>query len=1012
MEKCEYVSFIETFDAYPCTPLQSGMIARALKDPAAYTNQLVLDYPELMDKIKLENAIKTVSDAHDILRTSFVSLDRGIYQILRPKLAVAVSVSSDLNIYLQDDISRGFSLTEQTWFRVALINETGCSSKVVFTIHHVLYDGWCLGTILKDILDAYHGKHISKSATFKSVVEFIESQNVEQAETFWKNYLSNLEVFKGFGYVAPNTSDAGILKEKSVKMEDLKLVASKHRTTHANICKSAWSLCLKLFMQSSDVIFGNVISGRDIPVDNVETIVGPLINTVPCRIIIEKDMKLSKFIEMVAEDHAAVSEFSQFSVTSIQKWSSIGADQKIFNTLLAYESLPNMDVEEGKNSLSFKSAIESSGNFNEFDLQLALFPMGESLEIDLRYDNTVLNDAFARQVCTAFEDILTGLVKSLSTGGEETVGDLLRVSLKEQELLCQIGTGDVVELGYETAYGGFEYFAARCPEEVAIEYKDVRVTYRELDEQSNTLASVLSCFNLVPGDFVGILSVRSIEMISGMLATLKSGAAFVPIDSSIPFERIGYIIQHSNCKVVLYHEDVDKSLIEQIGESTATVCLSETSKDLFNSVEIDSDSPAYAVFTSGSTGKPKGVVVSHRSLTNFTTTKPNLLDVSLGTRVAQLASISFDMSLGEIFCTLNNGGRLILREEEDYFAAIRKANTIFTTPTALLKIDVNEYPDLQLVVVGGELFQSRVLDNWPSRVTLRHAYGPTEITIVSTAGDMLPTDEITIGRPLPNTVQYIVDKELNLVPFGVPGELVIGGTGVSMGYLNRPDLTAERFIQNSFTNDGGLIYRTGDLCRWTSEKKIQILGRLDDMVKVKGYRIELDEVSIAIISHNSVTAAKTIVKDDMLLSFVTPLTADIEQIRDMLSDKLPVYMIPSKFIALESFILNSNGKIDKAVLLNMKIDTSVELPIMTDEIEMADIWAKILKVDKSKIGRHSSFFELGGDSIIAIQLVMEVRRRGYELSTSTVFKASTLARMTDAMKANKISPLSKTLHIR
>jgi non-ribosomal peptide synthetase component F len=281
----------------------------------------------------------------------------------------------------------------------------------------------------------------------------------------------------------------------------------------------------------------------------------------------------------------------------------------------------------------------------------------------------------------------------------------------------------------------------------------------------------------------------------------------------------------------------------------------------------------------------------------------------MGDKVAQLASISFDICVSEIFNTLVVGGTLILRVERDYFEAVRKANIVITTPTSLLKMDPKDYPNLKIVVAAGENLQQSIVDKWTPFVNLKNAYGPSETTCGCTTGDLTTGKAVTIGKPLPNTLHYIVDKHMQLVPIGVAGELVIGGPGVALGYLNRPDLTKEKFVPNHFLKDGTTMYRTGDVCKWNEEGEIQIMGRMDDMVKVKGYRIELDEVAAALQRHPSVTAATVLVKEDQLVGYVTPMV-DTTVVRDFITAILPYYMIPSVIIALLEFPMTSNGKVN------------------------------------------------------------------------------------------------------
>ncbi|KAI8891503.1 hypothetical protein BC833DRAFT_626808, partial [Globomyces pollinis-pini] len=351
---------------------------------------------------------------------------------------------------------------------------------------------------------------------------------------------------------------------------------------------------------------------------------------------------------------------------------------------------------------------------------------------------------------------------------------------------------------------------AQDSEVVAVEHAERSITYGELNRQANIVAANLVSRGVKIGDYVAIITIRSIEMIISILGVLKAGAAYVPIDADIPLERINYILDDAKSEVILYHPEVSQDILAAMEQSKLLNMMDMNSLE-YQPIAVPSSSPAYVVFTSGSTGKPKGVVISHGSLNNFATIRPNILDVEKGTRVGQICTISFDLCVGEIFCTLLCHGTLVLRQKEDFFAAIKQVDAIFTTPTTVLKLNPKDFPNLKRIVTAGEPMHKNIIDNWSDVVDLRNGYGPTETTIASSYQSLTKESTVTVGKPFPNTLQYIVDKEMQLLPLGVPGELVIGGAIVSLGYLNRPDLTADRFIPNHFTNDGSLMYRSGDI---------------------------------------------------------------------------------------------------------------------------------------------------------------------------------------------------------
>ncbi|KAJ3267734.1 hypothetical protein HDV01_004293, partial [Terramyces sp. JEL0728] len=430
------------------------------------------------------------------------------------------------------------------------------------------------------------------------------------------------------------------------------------------------------------------------------------------------------------------------------------------------------------------------------------------------------------------------------------------LSLFEFKKILDFGKGPIQEVPYVCAHDAFEVCAQRDPECIAVEHEEQQITYGELNRRADCVAAGLIKRGVQSGSFVAIVTKRSIEMIIAIFGILKAGAAYVPIDMELPFNRIEYILETASCHTILCHAEIPQELIRKLPQDRI-VAITDESMIIdcsYSKPNISGNDPVYAVFTSGSTGKPKGVIIRHSSLNNYSSQEPNILHAKKGDKIAQNASIGFDMAVGEIFATLSKNATLVLREEEDYLAALKKVNTSRFTPTALRKLNPADFPNLATICPGGEPFTETLLEKW-QHIDVYNCYGPSETTINSSFARLKAGDQITIGKPMVNTVQYIVDSNLQLVPIGVPGELLIGGAGVALGYLNRPDLTAEKFIPNHFENDGTKMYRTGDMCKWTTDGKIEILGRMDDMVKVKGYRIELEEVILAVNSHPQVVSA-------------------------------------------------------------------------------------------------------------------------------------------------------------
>ncbi|KAJ3270426.1 hypothetical protein HDV01_007836 [Terramyces sp. JEL0728] len=985
-------------DMYPATPLQSGMIAKSMQNSKAYVNQMKLQLSQELDLDQLQHAVDQITRAHGILRTRFVSTSQGIYQVLQKQIDAFVEIQSSLEEYCCADLERGFDLHEVAWFRVAYIN--GAQPYLIFTIHHALYDGWCMDQIVESLFSAYSGNIIEQSGSFKSVVEYIESMDREKGKEFWNSYLSDVESSTGFGGNKSSQKDLVVDYEPhtfkvSASLSDMKLISSKYQITMATLAKAAWASTLKMFTQQDTVVFANIVSGRDIPVENVESIVGLLMNSIPFKANVNPEMNLLDWLRQLQENHTSTLDYSHSSLVDIYKWTS---KSNLLKTSFVFENMPNNGDSSSESFVISNGPDANAGTFNEYEIQVVLFPTESGLDVEVEYDLSILDASFAQSIGDYFNQCLSWMCTSLLQNDHGLVSDILVLEPLQKAQVLAFGKGLLRDIRFDLGHLAFEKIAMHDPDLIAVEQDGRLITYGELNQQANQLAAALVGKGVQVGDFVAIVTIRSIEMIIGIFAVLKAGAAYVPIDSSLPLERIQYILETCNCPIVLYHEEIESSLFRSLSSTNKMVNLcsrKEVSSDQLPSVVLSSSDSAYCIFTSGSTGKPKGVVISHLSLCNCALNDICSFDLRRGTKIAQMASINFDASVGEIFTALSNEATLVLRSNYDYYSVLDQVQVANLTPTAFAKIQPHQYPNLKRILLAGEMFNPSFADLWAGRLNLINSYGPTEATVISSSGSQIPGKRVHIGKPVPNSNQYIVDRELNLVPIGVPGELLIGGVCVAQEYLNRPDLTREKFIKNHFLNDGSKMYRTGDVCKWTEDGDIQIMGRNDNMVKVKGYRIELDEVSSALQRHPLVSAATVIVKDGHLVGFVTP-KVDINEVRGSLMEILPYYMVPSAIVSLNELPATTNGKIDKSALSSLDYRIEFALPTTEDEMNLASIWSKVLNVSLGKIGRDTSFFEIGGDSISVLQMCFKCKKLGWSLSSFDVFQAQTLSQMVKA----------------
>ncbi|MDD4644301.1 MAG: amino acid adenylation domain-containing protein, partial [Bacilli bacterium] len=583
----------------------------------------------------------------------------------------------------------------------------------------------------------------------------------------------------------------------------------------------------------------------------------------------------------------------------------------------------------------------------------------------------------------------------------------------------------------KTIHQLFEEQVERTPESIALVFEDTTMTYKELNRKANQLAYALSERGLQPQEIVGIMVNRSIEMIIGILATLKLGCAYLPIDPNFPVHRIKYILDDSNSKILLSQKDLitkkeyesdyidlfDKSIYQG---NSANLCILCKESDL-----------AYIIYTSGSSGNPKGVELTHRGLSNFVFSMKKLLEFKSEKTIVSITTISFDIFIFETLLPLTQGLKIIIANNDESktphllsnLIMKHNVNIIQTTPSVMSFIldnlsDHSCFESITDIVIGGEKFPNLLLDKLKTSTNAKiyNGYGPSETTIYSTFKDLTNTSKINIGVPIPNTFVYILDDNKNLVPIGVYGELYIGGDGVGQGYLNNSRLTSEKFIMNPFRPEE-IIYKTGDIARWFPAGEIEYLGRKDFQVKIRGLRIELEEIEKELLKINGINNATVSVRqsndtiDNYLCAYYTSeKELSVQEIRNHLLDKLPNYMVPHFFNRIDNIPLTANGKVDKIRLPNISVTETVNKhytpPRNRIDSCLVMLWKGILNVDN--IGIDSNFFELGGDSLKAIQLQVRLIQYGWNLTTQDIYKYNTIRKLSDKITKLDCSSLHQS----
>ncbi|KAH6602705.1 hypothetical protein BASA61_000870 [Batrachochytrium salamandrivorans] len=994
-------------DILPCSPLQAGMISATLCDHRAYLYQFVLKSKLPVNIMSLQSALSRVIQSRDIFRTTFVSTAAaGLCQVVCPTTdqIEVISHAGDIYSYLAADKELGFGSNDVHWLRMALIQDN-LEQYIVLTIHHALFDGWSLPHIMSDLLSAYIGIPLIQRPPYSAFIDYIDAQDRHSAEVYWSKYMKGVSptLLLNRRWV-DKCEESGSYKtiNGSIPLCKLQKVSQDAGVTVAVLLKAAWALTLRKYTRSNDIVFGQAVSGRGIPVSDAESIIGLLLNTVPCRVVINDSVHISSLLASLQADHIEMLPYYHASLVDVRKWSNIQGDMELFNTAFIFENMPA--GAHNTDGFEYMENMAVNGNTSDFDMEVVAVPRGSNVEFSIKCSEKVPSSQ-ALSILSEYDFTLATIVDSLQVE-TSTVESLWQLSSEQMKEITRLSFGGSAALPYELVHHGFESQAKLNPDRCALEFVDEYLTYGELDSCGNALAAQLLDRGVCVGSRVAVIMQRCSEYTISLLAILKAGATIVPVDATFPPDRIRFMLDDSSASLVLSTSS-EAECLSKISTLTEQALIVDV-KALRDAAPVDKvkvngtvcgTDAMVVVYTSGSTGVPKGVLISHISVSNVTANATQSIGITENVRVAQFNSIGFDLCIWETWGTLCNGGTLVIRQE-DAFKTLESVASLIITPTGLQCMGSPlKYPNLKSIFVTGEHCPRELKDLWAPFVTFVNGGGPSEGTILATMCLLEPDDPIYYGRPIPNVSCMILDSSLRQVPLGVVGEMYLGGVGVSTGYINRPELTAERFTPDPFTpRVGNQMFRTGDLGRMFPDGNFEIIGRLDDMVKLKGYRIELDEVAAALSKHAHVTSASVIlVGNSHLIGFITPADVDVDDVRQTLSSILPSYMIPAVIVCLDEMPTNVNGKTDKKALAKIDVTVSLEKLCTGTEHRLAEIWSKILGVRVDSLYKTTSFFEIGGNSISIIKAVSACQYAGMAVTVAQLFKFSTLAALASAI---------------
>ena len=1007
-----------------------------------------------LDVQSLQQALEAIVERHEILRTNVLMNEGGPVQVIAPSIRLPFDVSdlrqlsasereNEIQNLVAAESETHFDLSAGPLLRVKLLRVGADESILLVTVHHIACDGWSVGVLLRELATLYKDARAGRSTSLLPLkiqyADFalwqrrrLSGKWFERQVEFWKKQLAGASAMLDLptDYPRPQRqivrgAQDSILLSANVS-EAIRTLSRQEGATLFMTLLAAFQTLLFRYSRQEDIVVGSPVAGRSML--ETEDLIGAFVNTLVLRADFAGKPSFREFLARVRE--TTLGAFSNQDVPFEKLVEELNPERKInrtplFQAMFALQNSPEPDIAvEGLTLTPLKLPSVTA----KFDLTLEAEEEPEGLRLCFEYNAELFTPATISRMLGHFQNLLHAIVADPA----QLVTDLPLLTDSERHQLLKEWNGNRIPFPEACIHTLFEAQVERTPDAIAAEFQGEQFTYRELNRRANQLAHFLRNQGVGPDTLVGICVRRSLEMLVGMLGVLKAGGAYVPLDPAYPADRLAFMIEDAGLSLVLTQERLTSDIP---GGRARLFCLDKDWGGIAQQSEenpvltVGSTNLAYVIYTSGSTGNPKGVMIEHRSVVNFTVTAAAAYEIRPSDRVLQFASLCFDLSVEEIYPALTHGATVVLRTEEMISSAqdfLRYCGewriTVLDLPTAywheltdtLSSEDLKLPERVRLVIIGGEKAAFDRVAAWHKlageSVRLVNTYGPTETTVAVTMCDLRPRDDsnglntVPIGRPFKNATVYLLDESLGPVPVGVPGELHIGGPGVARGYVNRPELTAEKFVQDPFSGNGDArLYKTGDLVRYRSDGNIEFLGRIDNQIKIRGFRVELEEIEQALRSESGVTDCVVVLREDSdgdkrLIAYVvreahSQLT--IGELRNHLKTKLPSYMVPASFEVIEALPLLPNGKINRRALpepqsTRSEVDESFVAPRTPIEQLLAVEWCEVLKLER--IGIHDNFFELGGHSLLAAKVVSRVRSSlEVELGMVDLFQAPTIA---------------------
>ena len=987
---------------------------------------------EILDKEKVKKVFGKIIERHSSLRTSFILQENEVVQKINGKIEFDIPMSKNKEEEIQEIInnfSKPFKLDEEPLIRVELHYIDNKKTLLLVESHHIIMDGTALNNLIIEFQRLYNGENLKRIPNqYKDYAmwenKFSESEQIKKYEQYWINKFKTSELAQlnlPYDYKMPaNRSYKGnkitnIIDEK--KFRKIERYAKKIGASPYMLFISAFFILLYKYTGQEEIILGSPIANRNI--NETKRMIGMFVNNIVTKANIKSEETFQQFLDEMKEQILDDLSNQPYPFDMLVKKLGIKGDNSrnpIFDVMFTYQNKEENILKLNENEVEI---IEIGNNISKFNLSLEIKPKTHTINVEY------CTDLFKKQTIEKMFEHYINVIDCIINDNNVKISDISIISEKEKNKILNEFNNTKLEYDEnKTISQLFEKQVNKTPNKIAIVFEKQNITYKELNNRANQVANYLRNNGIKQNDIIGIMLPRSLELLISILGVLKSGACYIPIDPTYPEKRIEYMLSNSQAKML-----ITSDVLYNNTKFENKICINSDEikyQNYQNLKNINSpEDTSYIIYTSGSTGLPKGVVLKHKSLSNLAAylnkTVEFLQPNCKYKNIASVTTASFDIFIFETLICLQKGLKIILANEDEQRIPILLDKLISKNDVQIIQMtpsrmqifidnieDMPNLSNLKYVTLAGEALPLNLRDELIKLGVKKiyNGYGPSETTVFSTFTDVTNSKEISIGVPLGNTQMYILDKNLKIVPIGVDGELYIAGDGVGKGYLNREDITNERYIKNPFI-ENSIMYKTGDVCKFDNNGEIYYLGRADNQVKIRGLRIELEEIENKILEFPFIKKAKVIkqlIGNREIISayFITSRRIRIMELRRHLYDNLPNYMVPSYFTALDEFPYTPNGKIDKnalpipiGVLQNEKIGYIA--PKTDLEVKLVTIWEDVLNT--KPIGVKDNFFELGGDSILAMNLNIKLLKITDKIKYSDIFAYPTITELAEKIQS-------------